>query len=99
MSVPALSIKLEGISAPEPSTALNSPTRTEVDIEMQLPGLATFDALYADLQEKPLNAEGWKRLVSMAEASGDMNKIKRAYDGLLVVYPNTVSIANAIYAQ
>jgi cleavage stimulation factor subunit 3 len=49
-----------------------------------------WDALRASLRENPHDTEGWNKLVRMAEDSGDLEKIKDAYESLLKMYPNTV---------
>ena len=49
-----------------------------------------YEALTAELKEKPHNPEGWRRLVELAEQSGEIDKVRSAYDALLLQYPNTV---------
>ncbi len=49
-----------------------------------------FDSLRASLAANPHSPALWKRLVEMAETSGEMEKIKFAFDSLLKQYPNTV---------
>lgn len=51
-----------------------------------------WDQLRAQLAAKPHDPTGWTRLVELAENSGDVEKIKQAYDFLLEVYPNTVCV-------
>ncbi|KAH9843581.1 Suf-domain-containing protein [Rhodofomes roseus] len=50
-----------------------------------------WEQLRAQLREKPHDADGWLRLVDLAEDSGDMERIKETYEGLLEAYPNTSS--------
>ncbi|KAJ6544221.1 hypothetical protein B0H19DRAFT_1076360 [Mycena capillaripes] len=57
-----------------------------------------YDALMARLQESPHDPESWKRLVDMAETSGEIVRIREAYDALLRQYPNTAS-AQTAYLQ
>jgi cleavage stimulation factor subunit 3 len=52
--------------------------------------VSEWDALRASLHENPHDTEGWNKLVRMAEDSGDLEKIKDAYESLLKMYPNTV---------
>ena len=54
------------------------------------PPLSEWDQLRAQLREKPVDADGWLRLVELAEESGDIEKIKATYEGMLETYPNTV---------
>jgi len=49
-----------------------------------------WDALRTSLRENTHDIEGWNKLVQMAEDSGDLEKIKGAYESLLKMYPNTV---------
>ena len=81
-------------STPVPPTPTqpNSP-----DVQMSLPKLdptppphSEWDRLRAQLREKPVDADGWLKLVDLAEESGDMEKIKDTYEGMLETYPNTV---------
>ncbi|KAI0030401.1 Suf-domain-containing protein [Vararia minispora EC-137] len=50
-----------------------------------------WDILRAQLKERPHDPDGWNQLVRFAEPSGDLEKIKDTYEGLLAVYPNTVA--------
>jgi hypothetical protein len=71
---------------------LNAPEQTDVK-ESQEPAQdppSEWDVLRKQLIETPYNPDGWKRLVEMAETSGEIDKIKEAYEALLVAYPNTV---------
>lgn len=49
-----------------------------------------FDALLADLKERPHSPDGWRQLVEMAEQSGEAEKIRTTFDAVLRQYPNTV---------
>ncbi|KAI1783642.1 hypothetical protein LXA43DRAFT_1130766 [Ganoderma leucocontextum] len=46
--------------------------------------------LRAQLRKKPVDADGWMRLVDLAEDSGDIEKIKNTYEGMLETCLNTV---------
>lgn len=60
-------------------------------LENAVPPPTEYEALTADLiKDNPHNPEGWRRLIELAEQSGDILKIRSAYDALLVQYPNTV---------
>ncbi|KAJ7033322.1 Suf-domain-containing protein [Mycena alexandri] len=50
------------------------------------------------LKENPHDPVRWKRAIDIAEWSGDICRIREAYDGLLKQYPNTVS-AQTAYLQ
>ncbi len=65
-----------------------SPINTEVSSQI-LPQ-SEFVSLHAQLVEKPHNPTLWKRLIELAEQSGDPETIKIAFDSLLKQYPNTV---------
>ena len=52
--------------------------------------VSEWDALRASLRENPHDTDGWNKLVRLAEDSGDLEKIKEAYESLLKMYPNTV---------
>jgi cleavage stimulation factor subunit 3 len=49
-----------------------------------------YDFLTVNLLQSPHQPETWRRLVNVAEATGDISKISAAYDALLKQYPNTV---------
>jgi cleavage stimulation factor subunit 3 len=49
-----------------------------------------WDLLRNQLTEQPHDPDGWRKLVEMAENSGDIDKITDAYEALLAIYPNTV---------
>ncbi|KAK0184254.1 hypothetical protein F5146DRAFT_938870 [Armillaria mellea] len=68
--------------------ALNSPVKTEPSSQ-SLPLVSEFDSLRAQLAEQPHSPALWKRLVEIAEQSGETAKIKVAFDSLLQQYPNT----------
>ena len=52
--------------------------------------VSEWDALRASLRENTHDTEGWNKLVRLVEDSGDLEKIKEAYESLLKMYPNTV---------
>ena len=66
------------------------PPQPEVKQEPTPPPQSEWDQLRAQLREKPVDADGWLRLVELAEESGDIEKIKATYEGMLETYPNTV---------
>jgi cleavage stimulation factor subunit 3 len=49
----------------------------------------------ARLKESPHDPESWKRLIDIVETSGDIPRIREAYDALLKQYPNTASAQTA----
>ena len=55
-----------------------------------VPPPSEYDALTVQLLQNPHQPETWRRLVNVAEATGDISKISAAYDALLKQYPNTV---------
>ncbi|KAF7354683.1 mRNA 3'-end-processing protein RNA14 [Mycena sanguinolenta] len=48
-----------------------------------IPPPSDYDALMARLKESPHDPESWKRLIDVAESSGDIPRIREAYDALL----------------
>lgn len=68
--------------------ALNSPVKSEPPPDLPTP--TEYDALTAELKEKPHNPEAWRRLVEIAENSGEIDKIRATFEALLKQYPNTV---------
>ncbi|KAI0771691.1 hypothetical protein BD413DRAFT_475587 [Trametes elegans] len=56
------------------------------------PPQSEWDRLRAQLREKPVDADGWLKLADLAEDSGDIEKIKDTYEGMLETYPNTPSV-------
>ncbi|KAI0922183.1 hypothetical protein AcW1_004043 [Taiwanofungus camphoratus] len=55
------------------------------------PPPSEWDTLRAQLRQRPYDADSWLKLVDIAEDSGDIEKIKATYEGLLEAYPNTSS--------
>ncbi|KAF5371988.1 hypothetical protein D9615_008143 [Tricholomella constricta] len=56
-----------------------------------VPTPTEYDALTAEVREKPHNPDAWRRLIELAENSGEIEKIRAAFDALLHHYPNTSS--------
>ncbi|KAF8905733.1 hypothetical protein CPB84DRAFT_1844737 [Gymnopilus junonius] len=71
--------------------AVNSPVKTELQVEPQLPPPSEYDTLSAQLAENPHNPEAWRRLVRVAEDSRNLDRISAAYDALLKQYPNNAT--------
>ncbi|KAG6837133.1 hypothetical protein H0H93_014038 [Arthromyces matolae] len=59
--------------------------------EETMPPPSEYDSITAELQQRPNNPSGWKRLIDLAENSGDLDKIRASFDALLQQYPNTSS--------
>ncbi|KAJ7174432.1 Suf-domain-containing protein [Mycena filopes] len=57
--------------------------------------VSDFDSQMGRLKENPHDPETWKRLIDIAESSGDISRIREAYDALLKQYPNTASAQTA----
>ncbi|KAJ6473229.1 hypothetical protein C8R45DRAFT_835566 [Mycena sanguinolenta] len=60
-----------------------------------IPPPSDYDVLMARLKDSPHDPESWKRLIDVAESSGDIPRIREAYDALLKQYPNTASAQTA----
>ena len=64
-----------------------------VALEGQPPAPASpFEALEIRLKDNPYDRNAWQDLVNMAEDSSDFARITNAYEALLKVYPNLVSL-------
>jgi cleavage stimulation factor subunit 3 len=66
-----------------------SPVKNEQE-HPQLPPPSEFESLSAQLRQNPHNPDGWRRLIRVAEETGDIRNISTAYDALLAQYPNNV---------
>jgi cleavage stimulation factor subunit 3 len=67
----------------------------DVQSEDGPPTPSDYDTLMARLQESPHDPEGWKRLIDSAETSGNIARIREAFDALLKQYPNTAAAQTA----
>ncbi|KAF8075815.1 hypothetical protein FPV67DRAFT_1469355 [Lyophyllum atratum] len=56
-----------------------------------VPTPTEYDQLAAEVRERPHNPEAWRRLIDIAENSGEIEKIRASFDALLQQYPNTSS--------
>lgn len=56
------------------------------------PKLTETDILRERLKRDPLDVSTRQHLIGLAEASGDVERIQEAYEGLLEVFPNAVRI-------
>lgn len=64
-----------------------------VALEGQPPAPASpFEALEIRLKDNPYDSNAWQDLINLAEDSGDFSWITNAYEALLKVYPNLVSL-------
>lgn len=75
--------------------AMNSPMKDEP----QEPPPTEYEALNLQLAENPHNPDAWRRLVHVAEDSGDIDKISTTYEALLKQYPNNVRVIPALPPQ
>ncbi|KIM42654.1 hypothetical protein M413DRAFT_444338 [Hebeloma cylindrosporum] len=57
----------------------------------ELPPPSEFESLSAQLAQNPHDPDGWRRLIRVAEETGDISKISTAYDALLAQYPNNAT--------
>ena len=79
---------------PTPPSSQDPPRPTSVQVpEPTPPPLSEWEQLRAQLREKPVDADGWQKLVDLAEESSDIEKIRETYEGMLETYPNTVRTA------
>ncbi|KAI0740261.1 hypothetical protein C8Q76DRAFT_707266, partial [Earliella scabrosa] len=93
--------KLQESTPPSATTpAFPTPTQSTAQETQEIvttqestpPPLSEWDQLRAQLREKPVDADRWLNLVELAEASRDLGKIKKTYEGMLEVYPNVPSV-------
>ncbi|KLO08580.1 Suf-domain-containing protein [Schizopora paradoxa] len=73
---PSRDVKSQGN---EPSTS-QEPTKT-----------SEWQQKLQQTTQEPYNTSAWNALITFAESSGDVEKIKEAYDALLAKFPNTPS--------
>ncbi|KAF9460965.1 hypothetical protein BDZ94DRAFT_1238063 [Collybia nuda] len=70
---------------------LNALNNLKSEPPPEIPTPTEYDALTAQAKEKPHNPEIWRRLIDVAENTGEIEKIRAAFDALLQQYPNTSS--------
>lgn len=58
-----------------------------------------WESLRAQVRAKPNDSDAWLKLVDVAVASGDYDRVNETYEALLEAYPNTVRIAYLIYSH
>ena len=85
-------LQLQPQPQPQPQPVSVLPKEESQPLTAVVPGepVSEWDALRSSLRESPHDTEGWNKLVRLAEDSGDLEKIKEAYECLLKMYPNTV---------
>ena len=54
------------------------------------PQLSEWEQKFKNAEDNPFNEAAWNALLDLAEESGDLEKIKEAYEALLAKYPNIV---------
>ena len=77
---------------------LNALNIIKSEPQKELPPPTEYEALTAQLLEKPHSPENWRRLVDVAESTGDIEKIKTTFDNLFKQHPNTVSVRDTQHA-
>ncbi|KAH9065163.1 hypothetical protein EDB83DRAFT_2382211 [Lactarius deliciosus] len=76
---------------PQPTPVLAKEESQPTPVTAPEEPVSEWDALRASLRENPHDTEGWNKVVRLVEDSGDLEKIKEAYESLLKMYPNTWS--------
>ena len=66
-----------------------SPVKTQAN-EPSSSKTSEWDQKLQQTVQEPYNTSAWNALITFAEGSGDVEKIKEAYDALLAKFPNTV---------
>lgn len=59
-------------------------------VKSESPPVSEYESVQVHLTQNRYDASAWNKLVDLAEQSGDLSKIKQAYESLLQAYPNTV---------
>ena len=78
---------LNALSALNSSTTPTVPPKTDSE---EPP--SEYDLLNKQVRDNPHDHDAWRRLVDVAEATGDIEKISPVYDALLKQFPNTVCL-------
>lgn len=55
-------------------------------------GTTEFDTLLGQLKANGHQPSKWRRLIDLAQGSGETEKVKAAFEALLAQYPNTVCL-------
>jgi Suppressor of forked protein (Suf) len=63
-----------------------------VPVKTESPPVSEYESLQAHLTQNRYDTSAWNKLVDLAEQSGDLAKVKQAYESLLQAYPNTVRL-------
>jgi hypothetical protein len=69
-----------------------TPTTAQQPQSQPLTQASEWQSLRTQLEQDSFNTSTWNRLIEVAEDSGDVEKVKEAYDALLQKYPNTVRV-------
>ncbi|KAI0734823.1 Suf-domain-containing protein [Fomitopsis betulina] len=69
----------------------NGSTQSPIKQDPSPPPLSEWEQLREHVRKKPYDADEWLKLVDLAEDSGNVERIKETYEGLLESYPNTSS--------
>lgn len=66
----------------------NTQESIEKPAEPDAPPLPEYEALQQHLEKNRFDPTSWNRLIDLAEESTDLEKLKQAYESLLLAYPN-----------
>ncbi|KAF8520032.1 hypothetical protein BU17DRAFT_89425 [Hysterangium stoloniferum] len=80
------------IQQPSDTTDTVKEESTESPVKAESPPVSEYDSLQARLAENRYDPSTWNKLIDLAEQSGDLAKIKEAYESLLQAYPNIVRL-------
>jgi Suppressor of forked protein (Suf) len=64
----------------------------DVVVKAESPPVSEYESLQAHLAQNRYDPGAWNKLIELAEQSGDLPKVKQAYESLLQAYPNTVRL-------
>jgi len=91
--VPQVSQQSQPMQLETQDDSQHDASQQTVALEGQPPAPASpFEALEIRLKDNPYDSNAWQDLINLAEASGDFARITNAYEALLKVYPNLVSL-------
>lgn len=88
-AAPAIQTPVQAVNEPPPQHPQPQQPQ-QVQAPPPPPVRTEWDEIRAKLQENPYKAEYWIRFRDLAEDTGDLEKIKEAYEAILERYPNNV---------
>lgn len=75
----------------------NTQENAEKPAEPDAPPLPEYEALQQHLEKNRFDPASWNRLIDLAEETTDLEKLKQAYESLLLAYPNIVRLSFSLH--